>query len=45
MSERFCIILIPELIRYSNHINQEKIAKKWITLEINLSIQTVRDIL
>ena len=36
MSEIFCII---EIIRHSTHINQQKVAKKWLTVEINFSVK------
>ena len=36
MSEIFCVI---EIIRHLTYINQQKVAKKWLTVEINFSIK------
>ena len=38
ISQIFCIIWIAEIIRHATHINQQKVATKWPTVEINFSI-------
>ena len=30
---------MPEIIRHLTHINQQKVAQKWPTVEINFSIK------
>ena len=38
MSQIFCIIEIPEIIRHPTQIIKLKVAKKWPIVEINFSI-------
>ena len=37
--EIFCIIQVPEIIRHSTQINQQKVARKWPAVEIPFSIK------